>query len=426
MVSEKKKTLVQSLVQSIKEYPIVGIVNLQSLPAQQLQNMRALLLKGEVKVVMARKKLLALALKESNLPGIAELADKMKGMPALILSKGNPFTLYATIQKNKSEAPAKAGQEAPKDVIVKAGATNFAPGPIISELAAVGIKTKVDNGKLAIIDDVTVAKEGDIISVPLAETLKRLDIKPMEVGLNLIAVWEDGVIFAAKQLHVDEAEYAQNITQAAQWAMNLAVDAAIPNADTVEVLLQKAFRDAKGVAVEQSILNDVTRDDILAKAEAQANSVKDTAGIEVGAAPAPKAEEKAQTSEEKKEEAAAPVEQAAEEKTEEAEKKPAEEEEEEESEACEPTLEQLNSSAENFDVEKLLAQDRKQDQMQAAQKVVSDALNATQTQKANTASIDPRAGEELARQQQPVANEEIVNKAEDLLQKLQKNGTLRD
>jgi len=72
-------------------------------------------------------------------------------------------------------------------------------------------------------------KEGDTITSNLAETLKRLDIKPMEVGLDLVAVWEDGVIFGAKQLHVDEAEYTQKFTQAAQWAMNLAVQAAIPD-----------------------------------------------------------------------------------------------------------------------------------------------------------------------------------------------------
>ncbi|MBI2112759.1 50S ribosomal protein L10, partial [Candidatus Woesearchaeota archaeon] len=35
------------------------------------------------------------------------------------------------LEKNKSNAPAKPGQVAPKDITVKAGATSFAPGPII-------------------------------------------------------------------------------------------------------------------------------------------------------------------------------------------------------------------------------------------------------------------------------------------------------
>lgn len=279
MVSEKKKAFVQKLIATIKEYPIVGLVNMESLPAQQLQNMRAMLLKKGVIIQMTRKKLIIKALKESGKENIDQLIEKVKGMPALILTKDNPFALNSLIEKNKSPAPAKAGNTLPKDVEVKAGPTSFAPGPIISELAAVGIKTKVEDGKLAIISDTIVGKEGDVVSPKLAETLKRLDIQPMEIGLDLVAVWESGIIFNSKQLHIDEEEYKQNLTQAAQWALNLAVEAAYPTAETTELLLQKAFRDAKTLAVEQNVLNEVTKEELLAKAERQAQSVKTEAKL---------------------------------------------------------------------------------------------------------------------------------------------------
>ncbi|HLC88728.1 MAG TPA: 50S ribosomal protein L10 [Candidatus Nanoarchaeia archaeon] len=279
MVSAAKQQLVQKMVKDIQHYPIVGLVNFENLPAQQLQVMRAMLRDRGVKIYMTRKKLLHLALIKSKKENIEHLAEKIKGLPALIFSESNPFTLYSLIQRNKSEAPAKAGQKSPKDIIVKAGGTNFAPGPIISELAAVGIKTKVDQGKLAIISDVTVAKEGDVISPKLAETLKRLDIKPMEIGLNLVAVWENGLVFSAKQLHVDEVEYANNFTQAARWALNLALEAGYLSVETTELLLQKAFREAKAVAIEQGILSAETINEILAKTERQAWSLKEEAKL---------------------------------------------------------------------------------------------------------------------------------------------------
>ena len=279
MVNENKKQLVQKLTKDIQDSPIVGLVNFENLPAQQLQGMRAMLREKNVKIIMARKKLLKLALTQSKKEHIEQLIERIKGLPALIFTESNPFTLYSMIQKNKSEAPAKAGQTSPKEIIIKAGATNFAPGPIISELAAVGIKTKVENGKLAIIDDVIVAKEGDVITQKLAETLKRLDIKPMEVGLDLVAVWENGTVFDAKQLHIDEAEYLQNITQAAQWAMNLAVETAYLTTETTEILLQKAFREAKAVAVEQGILSEETVNEILSKTEREALSLKGEAKL---------------------------------------------------------------------------------------------------------------------------------------------------
>ncbi len=279
MVSETKKKLVSGLVKDINAYPIVGVVNMANLPAQQLQKMRSTLGSRGVKITMARKKLVQLALTESKREGIGDLNKKVKGMPALIFAKDNPFALYSTLQKSKSEAPAKAGQVAPKDIVVKAGSTNFAPGPIISELASVGIKTKVEGGKLAIMADTTVAKEGAVISQKLAETLKRLDVKPMEVGLDLVAVWENGMVYEATLLHIDEAEFARNIASAAQWAINLAVEAAWPTQDTTELLLQKAFRDAKAVGVEGAILTEETRDEILARSERSAQAVKKEANL---------------------------------------------------------------------------------------------------------------------------------------------------
>ena len=127
--------------------------------------------------------------------------------------------------------------------------------------------------------DTTVAKEGDEISEKLAETLKRLDIKPMEVGLDLVAAWEEGYIFEGRDLRIDEEEYSNNFVQAAQWAFNLAVESAYMCQETSEVLVQKAFREAKSVALEGNILSPDTTDEVVAKAERQAQSVKNEANL---------------------------------------------------------------------------------------------------------------------------------------------------
>lgn len=279
MVSTEKKKLVQQLVSEIRESPIVGVLNLENLPGEQLQKMRSLLRQNKILIMMARKRLLNRALHEAQKSNVSNLAGKIKGSPALIFSQDNPFKLYATLQKNKSEASAKPGQIAPKDIIVKAGPTNFAPGPIISELAAVGIKTKVEAGKLSVIVDTTIVQEGEIISPKVSETMKRLDIKPMEIGLNLVAVWENGLIFDATQLHIDEAAFARQITEAAQMAMNLAVECAYPTTETTELLLQKAFREAKSVALEGAVMTPEMIEEIIVRSEQQALSVQKEAKL---------------------------------------------------------------------------------------------------------------------------------------------------
>ena len=274
-VSEAKKKEVQEFVQLAKEYPVVGIVNMQGLPTPQAQAMRAQL-RDSVVIRMTKKTLARLILKEAekDKPGIAKLEESLKGMPAFIFTRDNPFGLFKTLKKSKSSAPAKGGQEAPMDIVVPAGPTPFAPGPIIGELGALGIKTQIDAGKVAVKEDSVVAKEGDTISGDLAGILARMGIEPMEVGLDLVAVYEDGAIFKKDVLNVDEEEYQANMTTAHRWAFNLAMDAGIMTSETSEFMLINAQRDAIALAVSQAVESTEIIDQILLRAEAQASSIK--------------------------------------------------------------------------------------------------------------------------------------------------------
>jgi len=162
-VSDAKKEAVQKVKDLISEYPLVGVVNMANLPAPQLQRMREKL-RDTVVMYMAKKRLIKLVLEDADKEGIQELEPYLKGIPALLFSSENPFKLYSIIQKNKSKAAAKAGQEAPNDITVSAGPTSFAPGPIISELGGLGLKTKVEDGKIHIIKDHVIVKEGEEIT----------------------------------------------------------------------------------------------------------------------------------------------------------------------------------------------------------------------------------------------------------------------
>ena len=276
-----KKEVVAQFVKLLAEKPIIGVVNLESLPCQQLNNMRKQLRPFGVEIVMAKKRLMKLAIEQvkSSKEGLEQLEGHMKGMPAILFTEENPFTLYKIIKKNKSKAPAKAGQEAPADIPVVAGPTNFLPGPIISELSSFGIKTKVNNGKLDITDDVIVAKEGDVIDNKLASLLMRLGIEPMEIGLDLVAIYENGTIFTKKVLDIDEDQFAADLDNCARWALNLSVESVYPTVDNAEILVTKAFKDAKGLGMEANILADGTVKEIIGKAHNQMQSVKNTAGI---------------------------------------------------------------------------------------------------------------------------------------------------
>lgn len=281
-VAQVKKEIVQKIVKYTNDYPIIGIVNMENLPTAQLQRMRHQL-RGKVELFMTKKKLINLALQEAkkHKKGIETLEPYVKGMPALLFTKDNPFSLFKTLKKNKSPAAAKAGQLAPKDLVVLAGPTPFTPGPVISEFAALGIKAGVEGGKVAVKQDAIVCKEGKAISAPLASMLARLGIQPMEIGLDLTVVFENGVLYAKNVLDIDETTFLNSITQAASESLNLAIEIALPNKDTIELLIQKSFREAKAVALDRNIMADAIVQDLVEKAEREMLALKSAANITV-------------------------------------------------------------------------------------------------------------------------------------------------
>lgn len=279
-ISQKKKDILKKLVDLLNKSDIIGIVNLEELPTPQLQNMKKQL-RGTFDLFITKKTIIKLALEQvkDKKPDLKKLEEQLKGMPALLFTKENPFLLFKTLKKNKSPAAAKPGQTAPKDLMVSAGPTPFTPGPIISELGALGLKAGVEGGKVVIKQDKIVCKEGEKISEPIANLLQKLGVEPMEIGLNLTCVYEKGVIYSKNVLDIDETEFMNKLIQASQWATNLAVEVSYPAKEIIELLLQKAFKESKAVALEANILEKDVIDQLLAKAESQATSVKQQANI---------------------------------------------------------------------------------------------------------------------------------------------------
>ena len=272
-VSPQKQKIVDDIVATLDKAQIVGVVNMENLPARQLSDMRGQL-RGKVSLFMTKKKLIKLALEKSTRPGIRELEKYLKGMPALLLTDQNPFALYSLLKKKRSKAPIKAGQAAPAEIVVKAGPTSFAPGPVIGELGSFKIKAGIDAGKVVIKEDKVVAEEGDIINDKLSGLLLRLGIEPMEIGLGLVAVYEKGGIMPAKVLDIDEDKYKADFQQMAREAFNLAIFAGVTNKDTIEPLIAKAHRESRAVAKEAKVMTSDNVGEILAQAEAEAAAVQ--------------------------------------------------------------------------------------------------------------------------------------------------------
>ena len=281
-IAQHKKDKVAALTQLLLSSPVIAAVDMENLPAPQLSQIRAQL-RGKVEIFMTKRRLMkiAIASAKEKKKGVEKLVSYLRGMPALLFTKENPFSLYKTLKKNKSKAPAKAGQTAPFDVVVPKGPTGFAPGPIIGELATASIKAGVEGGKVVIKEDSIAVKEGQKITQKTAELLSRLQIYPMEVGLNITAVLEGDSLYPSKVLDIDEVKFKADLTKAARWGFNLAFEAAYSVKENIRLLIGKAFTDAKALGVSQNILDEGIIDELLGKAERSALALKQEGNISI-------------------------------------------------------------------------------------------------------------------------------------------------
>jgi large subunit ribosomal protein L10 len=267
-----KKDEVDDIKKNVKQYKLIGLVDMYGIPAQQVQQIRRNL-RGKAVIKVTRNTLIRHAFEEIG-GNVKNLSKYISGHSAIIFTNDNPFKLYKQLEKTKTKMAAKAGEKAPEDIVIASGPTSFKPGPIVGELQQAGIPAAIEGGKVKIRETKTVVKKGGVISAKLATILVKLDIKPMDVGVLLQVAFHDGSIYEPSVLAVDETVILGQIALANRQAVALSLEAAIPTKQTAPALLIKAVRDARGLAVEAAIYEKDVVDVIIGKAYREGQAIK--------------------------------------------------------------------------------------------------------------------------------------------------------
>jgi len=269
----QKAAHVDEIKKLLDEYSGLGVANLQKVRAAQLQEMKKKL-KGVANVRVLKNTMMRRAVAEyKNKPDMDKLEPLLNGSNIFLFTNLNPFKLSILLEKGRVKTTAKAGDVAAIDVIVPSGNTGLPPGPVISQLGSVGLPTRIEAGSVWINRDTMVAKKGDIIDARLAGVLSKMNIKPVEVGLILKAVYEEGLIITDEQLHIDVDGFRKSLIEAISNALNLSLNAGYPSSETILLLLQTAQRRAFNLALNAGIPTKETVGDLLRKAHAEASSL---------------------------------------------------------------------------------------------------------------------------------------------------------
>ncbi len=269
----QKAAQVEEIKKLLDEYNALGIANLQKVRAAQLQEMKKKL-KDVANVRVLKNTMMKRALADyKNKPDIGKLEPMLNGSNIFLFTNLSPFRLSLLLEKGRVKTTAKAGDVAAIDVVVPAGNTGLPPGPVISQLGSVGLPTRIEGGSVWINKDTMVAKRGDVIDARLASVLSKMNIKPVEVGLILKAVYEEGLVLTDEQLHIDMDGFKKTLIEATSNALNLSLNVGYPTSETISLLLQIAHRKAFSLALNAGLPTKETIGDMLRKAHAEASSL---------------------------------------------------------------------------------------------------------------------------------------------------------
>ncbi|MFB6217600.1 MAG: 50S ribosomal protein L10 [Halobacteriaceae archaeon] len=270
-IPQWKREEVDELVDLIESYDSVGVVSVTGIPNRQLQEMRHTL-HGSAVLRMSRNTLLERALDEVD-AGVEAVAEYVSGEVGLIATDDNPFRLYQRLEETKTPAPISAGEVAPNDVVIPEGDTGIDPGPFVGDLQSVGANARIEDGSIRVLEDSTVAEAGETVSADLAGVLAELGIEPKEVGLDLRAVYAEGVLFEAEELDIDVGAYRDDVAAAGTAARNLSVNAAYPTARTIGAILGRAAGDAKALGIAAAVEDPDVMPDLVSRADRQVRTL---------------------------------------------------------------------------------------------------------------------------------------------------------
>jgi large subunit ribosomal protein L10 len=272
-VSEEKLKAIADIASLCEAYKTVGLVRMVKIGSSKIAALRAKL-RGTAVIRMAKKSVIERALnKVSKKPGIATMMDRFTakiGPSALVFTNLPAIKIRRLFDENKAKTRAKIGEVMLNDVIIPAGNTKLPPGPAITELNAVGLATKMQDGTIWVTKDCVIVKAGQAVDSKIAGVLTKLKIEPIEVQLDLYVAYENNEVVDKNMLQIDVDKFKSMFVAAQSNALKLSIEAGIVSPQNAKIVIQRAFSKAKALAMKLPIIIPELMKDYLAKAQAEA------------------------------------------------------------------------------------------------------------------------------------------------------------
>ncbi len=268
-VLEEKSAEVEAIKDLLQEYKFIGVASLQKVRATQLQQLKKNLT-GKVYMRVLKNTLMKLRDRRTwKSRNCRNFETYLEGSNVLLFTNLNPFKLALLLERGKVKTTAKSGDIAAMDVVIPAGNTGQPPGPIISQLNAVGLPTRIESGSVWVSKDTLVVRKGEAINERLAGVLSKLGVKAVEAGLSMQAVLDEGIIIVGDKLKVDIDGTRKSLEQSNAEAFALSVAIVYPTSENIVTLLQVAHQKAVALSLGAAVPTKETIGELIRKAQTE-------------------------------------------------------------------------------------------------------------------------------------------------------------
>jgi len=257
----RKNAYMAKLVDLVETSELALIVDVDHVGSKQMQHIRGAL-RGKCTLLMGKNTMIRTAIRkrmeakteedpEADVSDLASLLAAVNGNMGFIFCHSGAALQDArdTLAEFVVPAAAKAGITAPKDVTIPAGPSGLEPSQT-SFFQALNIPTKIVKGAIEITADFKICVEGEKVVLSAQALLTKLGIKPFEYGMKIRQVYQDGAVFDAAVLDIDDSVLMTKFMTGVSHVAAFGREVGIPTEAGLPHMICNAFKNIVATVAE--------------------------------------------------------------------------------------------------------------------------------------------------------------------------------
>lgn len=239
---QRKNAYWAKLEACLEEFKNCLIIGVDFVGSKQMQEVR-IATRGEAVILMGKNTIIRKVLRDNaeKNPKLEALLPYIRGNMGFVFTNGDLNKIRKVVMGFKVPAAAKVGVVSPINVVVPAGPTGLDPGQT-SFFQTLNISTKIVRGCIDITNEVRLCQVGEKVTASAVALLAKLNMKPFEFGITVDQVYEDGSVYAAKVLDLEQNDLIAMFAGAVSKLAAISFEIGEINAATIPHSFARAFK----------------------------------------------------------------------------------------------------------------------------------------------------------------------------------------